>query len=173
MKRRLLSLLALFCLVLALTACGGGGSSADGSSANGSGSQSKANTALTEEEYETEVEELSTDISNAMSSMSGLSSTDEASLRQGIDTMRTMVEPFRNFAAIQNPPENWADAHAKIADGCNKFADSLEGLCNSAEGMLDGEMSTEDYNSVVMDYTMGLNEAATLLTEGFEMIEAA
>ncbi len=77
-----------------------------------------------------------------------------------------MVEPFREFAAISNPPETWTEAHAKIAEGCNGFADALEGLCDSAEGMLNGDMTVEDYSSAVTEYTTGLTEAATLLTEG-------
>ena len=168
MKKCLASLLALLCLVLSLTACGGGG----GSSTSGSGSQSKVDTAMTQEEYEGKVEELSADISAAMTSMSGLSATDEASFKEGIAAIRAMVEPFRTFAAITNPPEAWAEAHSKIAEGCNKFADSLEGVCDSAEGMLNGEVTTEDYNSAVTEYTTGLTEASTLLTEGFGMIEA-
>lgn len=167
MKQRIVSLMVLFCLVLSLTACGGGDSSADGADA-----QDGAATPLTEEEYQRRVEELSTDIGTAMSSMSGLSATDEDSFREGIQAIRTMVEPFRDFAAISNPPEAWTDAHAKIAEGCNGFADSLEGLCDSAEGMLDGEATQEDYNNAVTEYTTGLTEAATLLTEGFGMMDA-
>ncbi len=168
MKKRLVSLLALTCLVLSLTACGGGTSSTDGS-----GSQSKAETAMTEEDYQSKVEELSTDIGTAMTSMSGLSATDEASFREGIEAVRSMVAPFREFAAITNPPEAWADAHAKIAEGCNGFADSLEGLCDSAEGLLNGDVTAEDYNNTVVEYTTGLTEASTLLTEGFGMMEEA
>ena len=166
MKRRLASLFAIFCLVFSLTACTSGSPSSDGS-----GSQSKA-APMTEEEYQSRVEELNADVGSAMSSMSVLSATDEASFQEGIDPIRTMVTPFREFAAIDNPPEAWAEAHSKIAEGCNGFADSLEGLCDSAEGMLNGEVTTEDYSNAVMDYTNGLTEAATLLTEGFGMMEA-
>lgn len=167
MKKRLASLLTLVCLVAALTACGGGSSSTDGS-----GSQSKVE-AMTEEDYQSKVDELSADISTAMSSMTGLSATDEDAFRQGIEAMRSMAAPFREFAAITNPPESWAEAHAKIAEGCNGFADSLDGLCDSAEGMLDGSVTAEDYNNAVMEYSTGLTEAATLLTEGFGMMEEA
>ena len=127
---------------------------------------------MTEEEYQSRVEGLSGDIGSAMSSMSGLSATDEESFREGIEAIRAMVEPFREFAAITNPPKTWTKAHGKIADGCSGFADSLEGLCDSAEGMLDGEMAAEDYNSAVTEYTTGLSEASALLTERFGMMEA-
>lgn len=166
MKQRIVSLMALFCLILTLTACGGGETSTDGAD-----SQDEAATPMTEEEYQSRVEELSTDVSTAMASMSGLSATDEESFREGIEAVRAMVGPFRDFAAITNPPESWTEAHAKIAEGCNGFADSLEGLCDSAEKMLDGDMTVEDYNNVVTEYTAGLTEASTLFTEGFGMME--
>lgn len=82
-----------------------------------------------------------------------------------------MTASFREFAAISNPPEAWKDAHNKIGEGCNQFADSLDGLCNSAEKMLDGEMAAEEYNNTITEYTSGLTQTSTLLTEGFEMLE--
>lgn len=167
MKQRIVSLLALLCLALSLTACGGGGTAAGGEDA-----QDEAETPMTEEEYQSRVEELSTDIGTAMASMSGLSATDEDSFREGIENIRTMIEPFRDFAAITNPPEAWTEAHAKIAEGCNGFADALEGLCDNAVSLLDGVMEPEDYNSAITEYTTSLTEAAALLTEGFGMMEA-
>ena len=167
MKQHAISLLALLCLLLSLTACGGGTPAGDST-----GAQNETPAPMTEEEYQSQVEQLSSDIGTAMSAMGGLSATDEASLRAGIDTMRTMVEPFRTFAGITNPPEAWADAHAKIAEGCTGFADSLEGLCDNAEGLLDGTVSAEDYSSAVTEHTTGLTEATALLTEGFGMIDA-
>ena len=106
--------MALLCLVLVLTACGGGEAPEDGGD-----SADEADAPMTEEEYQSRVEELSPDIGTAMASMSGLSATDEASLREGIEDIRTMIELFRDFAAITNPPEAWTEAHAKIAEGCN------------------------------------------------------
>ena len=50
-------------------------------------------------------------------------------------------------------------------------AESLDGLCNSAEKMLDGEIAAEEYNNTITEYTSGLTQASTLLTEGFEMLE--
>lgn len=165
MKQRLIPLLALLCLLLSLTACGG-----DTPPADDTGSQAAA--PMTEEDYQSQVDALSADINTSMSAMSALSTTDEESFREGIENVRAMAESFRTFAAINNPPEAWAEAHAKIAEGCTGFADSLDGLCDSAEQMLDGTMSTDDYNNAVAEHTTGLSEAAALLTEGFGMMES-
>ena len=160
MKQRILALAALACMLLSLAACGAA-----------EPAETTAPAAMSKEDYQTEVENLSADIGEAMASLSGLSATDEESARTGVDTLRSMVQPFRDFAAISNPPEEWAEAHGKIAEGCTLFADSLEGLCDSAIGVLDGEVSQEEYTTAVTDYTTGLTEASALLTEGFGMIE--
>ena len=60
MKQRIVSLLALLCLVLSLTACGG-----EGAAAGGEDAQDEAEPPMTEEEYQSRVEELSTDIGTA------------------------------------------------------------------------------------------------------------
>lgn len=62
-----------------------------------------------------------------------------------------MVKPFRDFAAITNLPETWAEAHAKIAQGCSCFADARGGVRDSA----------------VAEQTVSLTEAAALLTGKF------
>ena len=169
MKQRILTLAALACMLLTLAACGGGEQTADpGTTAP---AQTTAPAAMSKEDYQAEVENLSADIADAMTAMGSLSITDEESARTGVDTLRSMAQPFRDFAAISNPPEEWAEAHGKIAEGCTLFADSLEGLCDSAIGVLDGEVSQEEYTTAVTDYTTGLTEASALLTEGFGMIE--
>lgn len=166
MKRRLASLLLLLCLALSLTACKDESPSADTPD-----SSSKSDAAMTKEEYQSRVDDLNQAIGTAMSSFSTMSPTDEASFRSGIDSIREMTASFREFAAISNPPEDWKEDHNKMGEGCSQFADSLDGLCNSAEKMLDGEMSAEEYNSTITEYTSGLTQASTLLTEGFEMLE--
>lgn len=148
MSRKTVSILAaVLCLLLALTACGG--------------------SAMSQEDYQTRVEALNADIMDAMTGLGGLTVTDEDALRDGISAVRDMAQPFRDFAAIDNPPKDWADAHAKVAEGCTGFADALEGMCDSAEQMLDGEITTEAYNTAITDYTTDLTAAATQLTEGF------
>lgn len=165
MKQRITSLAVVLCLLLSLTACGGQDQTA------GNEAQDAANAPMTEEAYQEQVDALSADIGEAMASLGALSASDEDALREGVEAIRAMITPFREFAAIANPPEAWAEAHSKVAAGCTLFADSLEGMCDSLIQMLDGEITAEAYTSAIAEYTADLNEAATQLTEGFSMME--
>lgn len=161
MKQRIISLSILLCLLLTLAACGGHQTSGE----------DQANSPMSEEAYQEQADALSADVGTAIASLGSLTATDEASLREGIEAIRAMATPFRDFAAISNPPEAWTEAHGKVAAGCTLFADSLEGMCDSLTQMLDGEITAEAYSSAITDYTADLNEAAAQLTEGLGMME--
>ena len=168
MKQRILTLAALACMLLSLAACGGGQQAGPDTTEP---AQATTPAAMSKEDYQAEVENLNAGIADAMTAMGSLSITDEESARTGVDTLRSMAQPFRDFAAIPNPPEEWAEGHGKIAEGCTLFADSLEGLCDSAIGVLDGEMDQEAYAAAITDYSTSLTDAATLITEGLGMLE--
>ena len=161
MKKSTISVTIVLCLVLCLAACGQTGD--DGASATPA--------PMTAEEYYSKVEEMSADIGEVMTSMSGLSASDEASFREGIETVREMAAPFREFAAIANPPEAYAEAHAQAAEGCTLFAESLESMCDSAIQYLDGKITADEYSTAAMDLTNKLNEAATLMSTGFSQMQ--
>lgn len=131
MKQRIISLSILLCLLLTLAACGGHQTSGE----------DQANSPMSEEAYQEQADALSADVGTAIASLGSLTATDEASLREGIEAIRAMATPFRDFAAISNPPEAWTEAHGKVAAGCTLFADSLEGMCDSLTQMLDGKIT--------------------------------
>lgn len=83
-------------------------------------------------------------------------STDVDAYRAGIEALHTMVKSFRDFAAITNLPETWAEAHTKITQGCSGFADAPGGLRDSA----------------VAEQTASLTEVSALLIEGVGIMEA-
>ncbi len=184
MKFRMLSLFMTLCLLCALTACGGGDAASNASSeasqavsetsqAASESSAAAGGEALTEEAYQSQVEALSADISEAMTAMTALSAaTDEDSMRAGVESVRAMAQAFRDFAALENPPEGWAEAHAKVVEGCTLFADALEGMCDNAIGVLDGTVDEAAYTEAVTGFTTDLTDAAALLTEGFGMMES-
>lgn len=163
MKKRLLTLTAVICLLLSLAACGGGQTPAE--------DQPEEAAPMTAEEYQAEVDAASTALGEAMVALNSLSATDEESFRAGIETVRSMAAPLRDLAAIDNPPEDYAQAHAQVSAGCTLFADTLDGLCDGAIAMLDGEMTAEDYNTAMTDYVTSLAEAATQITDGLTLME--
>ena len=83
--------------------------------------------------------------------------TDVDAYRADIEALHTMVKPFRDFAAITNLPETWAEAHTKITQGCSDFADAPGG------GVRD---------SAVAEQTASLTEVSALLTHGVGIMEA-
>ena len=163
MKKYLLTLTTIVCLLLSLTACGGEQPSAEDPSENPA--------PMTEEAYQAEVEAVSAAMGETLTAMSSLSPTDETSYREGIDAIREMLPPLRELAAIENPPEAYAEAHAQVAGGCTLFADAMDGLCDSAIAVLDGELTAEDYNIAMTDYITDMTGAATQITEGLALIE--
>ena len=94
MKQRITSLAVVLCLLLSLTACGGGQNQAE------NGGQDAASAPMTEEAYQEQVDALSADIGEAMASLGTLSASDEDTLREGVEAIRAMIAPFRDFAAI-------------------------------------------------------------------------
>ena len=153
-KKYMITMAAVLCLLLGLTACGG--------------SQSGT---LTTEEYQAEVDAANTAMGEALDALNGLTATDEDSLREGVKAMRSMAEPLRDLAAIDNPPEEYAEAHEKVSAGCTQFADALDSMCDSTEALLDGDMSADEYNTALTDAITGLTEGSIQITDGLDMIQ--
>ena len=164
---RLLCLLLAALMALALAACGNGGQSASVPT------PSPTPAPLTEEEYKAEVAALETGVSDMLTTMFSLSGgEDEASMRAAAETLRGTVTPFQEFAAITNPPEAYAEAHSKLAEGCSLFASCIESLCDDAIRYIDGEITEEEFNSNDA-LNEDANQAIELLTEGFTLFETA
>lgn len=111
MKQRILTLAALACMLLSLAACGGGQQAAGPGAAEPA--QTTAPAAMSKEDYQTEVENLSADIADAMTAMGSLSITDEESARTGVDTLRSMAQPFRTSPPSPIPRRSGRRATAR------------------------------------------------------------
>lgn len=170
MRKYLLTWAAALCLLLSLAACGGEEAPA-GDQTPTEDQMEETAAPMTTEEYQAEVEAANTAIGEAMLALSNLSATDEASLQEGLTSMRAIAEPLRELAAIENPPEEYTEAHAQLASGCTLFADAMDGLCDSAEALMAGEMTAEEYNTAGTDYMTDLTEAATQITNAFALME--
>lgn len=169
-KTRLCALLLTGLLALALTACGGdtGGQASDPSSA-------PTPTTLTEEEYIAELDALNDAASNFVTVTSAAGTTvstasatgDLDAMREAVEEIRSTITPFQDFTKIDNPPAEYAEAHAKIVEGCEGFATGIDTYCSALISVIDGE--DVDINAVTTEYTQTTTDAATLLSEGISM----
>lgn len=96
-------------MALMLTACGGDDNTADGGDEN-----DQTVTALTEEEYQQAVTDLSDKLTSIQTDAANLDPTD---VDAAMKLLNDMKQPFIDFMAV-TPPESYADAHAKMQSGC-------------------------------------------------------
>lgn len=176
-KTRLCALLMAGVLALALTACSNSGSGNQGASAPSTAPTPSAPATLTEDEYMAELDNLNSAASDFVSvtqsagaSISVASSTGDAdAMREAVEEIRGTLAPFEEFAAIDNPPAEYAEAHAKIVEGCNGFVSSIDSYCTALIKVLDGE--DVDINAATEEYTEATTNAATLMSEGLSMAQ--
>ena len=155
--KRILAALLAAALAFSLAACGGG------ENAGGSTGDDTASTALTEEEYQQAVEDLSTEMSQIQTSASE-AMADPESAKAVLEEMKASINDF----ASVTPPESYADAHEKLKSGCQsliEFIDTVAAMTEETDQTKLTEMSTQ----------MGeqLQAAMTDMAEGASMLEAA
>lgn len=152
--KRILAALLAAALAFSLAACGG-------NNAGGSEGNDTASTALTEEEYQQAVEDLSTEMSEIQTNASTAMTDPEAA--KGI--LEDMKASINDFASV-TPPEAYADAHEKLKSGCESliaFIDTVAAMSEETDQTKLAEMSTQ----------MGeqLQAAMTDMAEGASMLE--
>ena len=74
-----------------------------------------------------------------------MSQISTATSQEDLDTMlvqledlRSYEQPFYDFAAIDNPPEKYAEAHVRLADACTQMGDVLDEYVDFMKGALEG-----------------------------------
>ena len=102
---KILAILMALSMALMLTACGGDDNAADGGNEN-----DQTITALTEEEYQQAVTDLSDKLTSIQTDAANLDPTD---MDAAMKLLNDMKQPFIDFMAV-TPPESYADAHAKM-----------------------------------------------------------
>ncbi|MGO5027546.1 DUF6376 family protein [Candidatus Agathobaculum pullicola] len=164
MTKRLLAALLAAALALSLAACGGGNNAGTGDNGGATGESGEAaSTALTEEEYQQAVEDLSTEMSEIQNSAS-TAVTDPESAKQVLEDMKASLN---DFIAI-TPPEAYAEAHTKIQSGCQsliEFIDTVSAMTEETDQTKLSELTTK----------MGeqLQTAMTDMAEGASLLQAA
>ncbi len=159
MTKRLLAALLAAAMALSLAACGGGKDAANGGGETGE----TASAALTEEEYQKAVEDLSTEMSEIQESASTVG-TDPEAAKEVLEAMKTSLN---DFIAI-TPPEAYADAHEKLQSGCQSLIEFIDTVA---------AMTEETDQTKIADLTTKMSEqlesAMTDMAEGASLLQSA
>ncbi len=158
---KILAILMALSMALMLTACGGDDNTADGGDEN-----DQTVTALTEEEYQQAVTDLSDKLTSIQTDAANLDPTDVDATMKLLDDMK---QPFIEFMAV-TPPESYADAHAKMQSGCQAMVDYIDTMASlvdetDAAAIQEGNAKmTESLQTAVRD----LAEGGAMLSETAE-----
>lgn len=175
MKKRVLGILLAGVLTLALAGCTGNSDTESNSTAPNTTSQVEQSEAsdttsdtMDEASYLDKVNALpgaATDFSNAMGEFMSQIST--ATSQEDLDTMlvqledlRSYEQPFYDFAAIDNPPEKYAEAHVRLADACTQMGDVLDEYVDLMQSIMEGTASEEDSQAITDKFTAATDEMA-------------
>lgn len=182
MKKKVLGILSAGVLALSLAGCGGDDSAASTSAAVTAASQaeeSEASDTMEEAAYLEAVHALpgaSTDFSNAMREVMSAMSTaasqeDFEALKTQLEELRSYSQPFYDFAAIDNPPLKYAEAHATLANSCTQMGDVLNSYIDFMQGALEGTASQED-GQAIADQLMQVTEELVQAGKALDAVAA-
>lgn len=164
MTKRLLAALLAAALAFSLAACGGGNNAGNGGNSGETGETGEAaSAALTEEEYQQAVEDLSTEMSEIQNSAS-TAVTDPESAKEVLEAMKTSLN---DFIAI-TPPEAYADAHAKLQSGCQSLIEFIDTVAAMTE-----ETDQTKLSELTTKMSEQLEAAMTDMAEGASMLQEA
>ena len=156
---KLLALLMALTMALSLTACGG-------DDANNGTTDDQNTTALTEEEYQQAVTDLSDKLTSIQTDAASLDPNDLDAAKKLLDDMK---QPFVDFMAV-TPPEAYADAHVKMQSGCQAMVDYIDTLASLMEetDATKLQQSSEKMMEYLQTAMTDLSEGSAMLTEAAE-----
>lgn len=123
------------------------------------------NDAMTEAEYIEALDSLSDEIYTLQAKTDMIDADDTEGAKAHIEELKA---PFDSFAAIDNPPEDFADGHAKIQSGCQAIVEYLDLVKDIV-----GETDEDKLASAAERMTDKLAFAMEQLREGTGMVEEA
>ena len=173
MKKRVLGILLVGVLALALAGCSGDSNGESNSTAPNTTSQVEqsetpdtTSDTMDEASYMEKVNALpdaitdfSTDMAEIMSTMSTAASQEDLdALLAPLEELRAYEQPYYDFAAIDNPPEKYAEAHERLANACTQMGDVLDEYVDLMKGVLEGTASEEDGQAIADQMTAAADE---------------
>ena len=76
------------------------------------------------------------------------SQEDLDALLSQLEDLRAYEQPYYDFAAIDNPPEKYAQAHERLANASTQMGDVLDEYIDLMKGILEGTVSDEDAQAI-------------------------
>ena len=175
MKKRVLGILLASVLTLALAGCAGDSNTESNSTDSNTTSQVEQSESsdttsdtMDEASYMEKVNALpdamtdfSNDMAEIMSTMSTAASQEDLdALLSQLEDLRAYEQPYYDFAAIDNPPEKYPEAHVRLANTCTQMGDVLDEYVDLMQGILEGTATEEDSQAVTDKMTAATDEMA-------------
>ena len=104
---------------------------------------------------------FSNDMAEIMSTMSTATSQEDLhALLEPLEALRAYEQPYYDFAAIDNPPEKYAEAHERLANACTQMGDVLDEYVDLMQSIMEGTASEEDSQAITDKFTAATDEMA-------------
>lgn len=87
-----------------------------------------------------------------------------------LEEQRAYKQIFYDFAAIDNPPEKYAEIHKRMANACTKMGDVLDEFVDVIKGLFEGTVDSDDYQ-VVADKLFEVVDEIVQVAEELEAME--
>lgn len=129
--------------------------------------ESAAGEALTVEEYEEKVIELTDSMTQAQTDLESVDQTDVESMKEFV---KGVIAPYEDFIAV-TAPEKYAPAHEKFVSAC----EAMIAYFNACVDMMDmeGSATEEEVKEVTENLTNLLTTAQTDFTEAATLMDEA
>lgn len=149
LAKRIAVLMAVAVMGMTTVACGGSNASS---------------TALTEEEYLTETQELVTAMNDVVTKAGSIDPTDVEGAKQLIEDCKA---PLVEFAALE-APEKYAEAHAKYKSGCEAMVEYLDMAVDAMDPEKAADLDMEKMVNLIQTAQTDLMEADSLMQEAMK-----
>lgn len=172
MKKGVLGILLASVLTLALAGCAGDSNTESNSAAPNTTSQVEQSEPTSDTMDETSylekvnalpdaMTDFGNDMAEIMATMSTATSQEDLdALLDPMEALRAYEQPYYDFAAIDNPPEKYAQAHERLANACTQMGDVLDEYVDLMKGILEGTVSEADGQAVADKMTAAADEMA-------------
>lgn len=172
MKKRVVEILLAGVLTLALAGCAGDSNTESNSTdpnPTSQGEQSEpASDVMDEASYLEQayalpdaMTDFSEDMAEIMATMTTATSQEDLdALLEPLEELRAYEQPYYDFAAIDNPPEKYTQAHKRLANACTQMGDVLDEYVDLMKGIMEGTVSEEDGQAIADKLTAAADEMA-------------